>query len=180
VAEDETIKIRKVLGGRVMREEEIVSLLKGETIGPFDDFRSKKGKLFTASLSMKNGKVEFIFSRCRRGDQHRQHTAIQAAWPVSGRSNPGFDTPAAYMSESALNGNQEMGLRISKVILGCRIDRDAVVQLLEKGKTGLISGFVSKKRKPFDAYLTLDAKGKLSFEFPPRRKNERRKKSGTA
>lgn len=180
VAEDETIKIRKVLGGRVMREEEIVSLLKGETIGPFDDFRSKKGKLFTASLSMKNGKVEFIFPDAEEEintDSIRQSEPLGLS-PVD--QTPVFDTPAAYMSESALNGNQEMGLRISKVILGRRIDRDAVVQLLEKGKTGLISGFVSKKRKPFDAYLTLDAKGKLSFEFPPRRKNERRKKSGTA
>ena len=61
VSEDETIKIRKVLGGRVMREEEIVALLKGETIGPFDDFRSKQGKPFTASVTFKNGKVEFLF-----------------------------------------------------------------------------------------------------------------------
>jgi DNA topoisomerase-3 len=95
-------------------------------------------------------------------------------------NTPVFDTPAAFMSESALNGDQDKGLRISKVILGRRIDREAIVQLLEKGRTELISGFVSKKKKPFDAYLLLDDRGKLSFEFPPRRKREGRKKSGTA
>jgi DNA topoisomerase III len=180
VSEDETLKIRKVLGGRVMREEEIVSLLKGETIGPFDDFRSKQGKLFTASLTMKNGKVEFIFPDSEGAidtDRIRQSEPLGLS-PVD--QTPVFDTPAAFMSESALNGDQEKGLRISKIILGRRIDRDVVVQLLEKGKTDLISGFVSRKKKPFDAYLLLDARGKLSFEFPPSRKKEGRKKSGTA
>jgi DNA topoisomerase III len=180
MSEDETIKIRKVLGGRVMREEEIVSLLNGETIGPFDDFRSKQGKLFTASLSMKDGKVEFIFPDAENGldtDKIKQSDPLGLS-PID--RTPVFDAGTAFMSESALNGDQEKGLRISKVILGRRIEQDSIVQLLEKGKTGLISGFVSKKKKPFDAYLILDAKGKLSFEFPPRRKKERGKQSGTA
>ncbi|HHO47099.1 MAG TPA: DNA topoisomerase III [Desulfobacteraceae bacterium] len=180
VSEDETIKIRKVLGGRVMREEEIVALIRGETIGPFDDFRSKQGKLFTAALTMKGGKVEFIFPES--GDELDTERIKQSEplglSPID--NTPVFDTPAAFMSESALNGDQKKGLRISKVILGRRIDREAIVQLLEKGRTELINGFVSKKKKPFDAYLLLDDKGKLTFEFPPRRKREGRKKSGTA
>ena len=61
-------------------------------------------------------------------------------------------------------------MRISKVILGRRLDREHISQLLTSGRTELINGFISKKKKPFDAFLLLDAKGKLTFEFPPRKK----------
>jgi len=179
VSEDEQIKIRKVLGGRVMRSKEIAALIKGETIGPFDDFRSKQGKPFTASLTLKNGKVDFLFPDTV--DQLDTETIKQSTplglSPVD--NTPVFETPAAFMSESAINGDQEKGLRISKIILGRRIDPDYIVQLLNKGKTELISGFISKKKKSFDAYLLLDAKGKLTFEFPPRAKKGRGTQTGT-
>jgi len=80
------------------------------------------------------------------------------------------------MSESALDGDKKKGLRIGKIILGRRIDREYVEQLLKDGKTELINGFISKKKRPFDAYLLLDDKGKLTFEFPPRKKKTSKKK----
>ena len=45
-----------------MKTPEIIALIKGETIGPFGDFRSKKGKPFTASVRLKNNKVDFMFA----------------------------------------------------------------------------------------------------------------------
>jgi DNA topoisomerase-3 len=177
VSADEKIKLRKVLGGRVMRQEEIVDLLEGKTIGPYADFRSKGGKLFTASLALKEGKVEFIFPDATdRLDQEeiRQSPPLGLS-PVD--QTQVFETPAAFMSESALNGDKEKGLRISKVILGRRIDPEHISQLLATGKTALIKGFISKKKKPFDAYLLLDGKGKLSFEFPPRKPRKGSKKT---
>ena len=44
-------------------------------------------------------------------------------------------------------------------------------QLLDKGKTDLLQGFVSKKNKrKFAAHLTIDlGSGKLGFEFAPRK-----------
>ncbi len=35
MSEDQKISIRKILGGRMLTEDEVVALLKGETIGPF-------------------------------------------------------------------------------------------------------------------------------------------------
>ena len=87
-----------------------------------------------------------------------------------------FETPTGFLSASALDGDQNKGLRISKMILGRRLDPDHIRQLLASGRTELITGFISKKKKPFDAYLLLDAKGKLSFEFPPRAKKGPAKK----
>lgn len=84
------------------------------------------------------------------------------------------------MSESALSGESKKGLRISKMILGRRIDPDHIAQLLTNGKTDLISGFISKKKRPFDAYLLLDDKGKLSFDFPPRKKKGGKNKAANS
>jgi len=84
------------------------------------------------------------------------------------------------MSESAMDGDQQNGLRISKMILGRRIDKDHIIQLLDRGKTELITGFISRRKKPFDAYLLLDSKGKITFEFPPRKSRSRARKTNSA
>lgn len=180
ISEDGTIKIRKVLGGRVMAPEEIIGLLRGEILGPFNDFRSKQGKQFTASIKMTAGRIEFIFPET---NSHLDQDEIRKSEPLGISPvdrTPVYETPAAYMSESALEGDQQKGLRISKMILGRRIDKDHISQLLESGKTELITGFTSKRKKPFDAYLLLDDKGKISFEFPPRKSRGKARKSNSA
>jgi len=167
---DKSLVIRKVLGGRVMEEAEIVALIAGQTLGPFSDFRSKKGKPFTASVRITNSKVEFLFADSTAEldlDEIRQQEPLGES-PID-RTRV-FETPAGFLSESALEGDQKKGLRISKVILGRRLEREHISQLLTQGRTDLIDGFISKKKKPFDAFLLLDAKGKLTFEFPPRGK----------
>ncbi len=169
VSEDGKIKVRKILGGRVMNPQEIASLLKGETLGPFNDFRSKKGKTFTASIMMKNGKVEFIFADTTSDlniDDIKKSPSLGLS-PID--KTPVFDTPSVYMSESALLGDEAKGLKISKLILSKPITPAHISQLLEKGKTELIKGFISKKKKPFDAFLLLGKNGKISFDFPPRK-----------
>lgn len=167
---DKSLMIRKVLGGRVMDEAEIVALIAGQTLGPFSDFRSKKGKSFTASVRITNSKVEFLFADSTAEldlDEIRQQEPLGES-PID-RTRV-FETPAGFLSESALEGDQKKGLRISKIILGRRLEREHISQLLSQGRTDLIDGFISKKKKPFDAFLLLDAKGKLTFEFPPRGK----------
>jgi DNA topoisomerase-3 len=170
VSEDEAVSIRKILGGRMLKSEEVVALVRGETIGPFSDFRSKKGKAFTASVRLdQNRRVEFLFADST-DDLDRESilaTAPLGTSPID--STKVYETPMAYMSESSLDGDRKKGLRISKIILSKEISPDHVKQLLSKGKTELIKGFISKKRKAFDAYLLLDKNGKVSFEFPPRK-----------
>lgn len=169
-SEDTKIRIRKILGGRIMEADEVVRLIRGETIGPFMDFRSKKGKPFTASVRLHNSKIEFLFADSTDQldkDEIKQQEPLGQS-PID--QTKVYETPAAFMSESALDGDREKGLRISKVILGRRIDPDHIEQLLKRGKTDLINGFISKKKRPFDAYLVLDDKGKLGFEFPPRKR----------
>ena len=176
-SEDNTLMIRKVLGGRIMEEEEIVRLIRGETLGPYSDFRSKKGKPFTASVRIHESKVDFQFADSS-ADLDLAEIKKQDPLGVSPVDNTSvYETPMAFMSESAIEGDKKKGLRIGKVILGRRIDPDYIEQLLKDGKTELINDFISKKKRPFDAYLLLDDKGKLGFEFPPRKKRARKKQA---
>ena len=169
VSEDGKITIRKILGGRVMNEDEIVRLLQGETLGPYSDFRSKRGKQFTASVRLGNNRIEFIFA----GSTDDLDIEAIKSGPSLGTSpmdqTQVYETPAGYMSASALDGDEKKGLKIGKIILSREITPDHIRQLLTQGKTELITGFISKKKRPFDAYLLLAKNGKISFEFPPRK-----------
>lgn len=167
-SEDGKIVIRKVLGGRRMEPEEIVALLRDRKIGPLTGFRSKAGKPFTAVLRLTDAnKVEFVFEG---GDGEKPEIVNPepvGVSPVDG--SPVFETLTAYMSQSALDGDEKKGFRIGKAILGKTLDRENVARMLKGEKTALIQGFQSSKtRRFFDAYLKLSKTGKLEFEFPPR------------
>ncbi len=173
-SEDGAISIRKSLGGRTMSEEEVIALLSGKTIGPFSDFWSRQGKPFTASLCLEQNKVVFQFAAA---PDTLNIEAIKAA-PSLGLSpidqTPVYETPSSYMSATALEGEKKKGLRINKIILGRAIAPQHIQQLLGEGRTELITGFISRWKRPFDAFLLLDATGKVSFEFPPRVKKEKK------
>jgi len=55
--------------------------------------------------------------------------------------------------------------KLSKTILGCEISKEQAQKLLTTGKTDLLEGFISKRGRPFSAYLKLED-GKVGFEFP--------------
>ncbi|MBW1749852.1 MAG: DNA topoisomerase III, partial [Deltaproteobacteria bacterium] len=117
-SEDNTLMIRKVLGGRIMEEEEIVRLIRGETLGPYSDFRSKKGKPFTASVRIRESKVDFQFADST-ADLDLAEIQKQEPLGVSPVDNTRvYETPMAFMSESAIEGDKKKGLRIGKIILG--------------------------------------------------------------
>ncbi|MCP3930141.1 MAG: DNA topoisomerase III, partial [Bacteroidetes bacterium] len=173
ISKDEKISIRKILGGRVMSQEEIVAILEGKTLGPFSDFRSKKGKPFTATIRLTNNKIEFLFANST-DDLDIEAIKKGTILGYSPTDNTGvYETPTGYMSESAMNNDTKKGIKISKIILSKELKPENITQLLTKGKTDLIEGFISKKRRPFDAYLLLEKNGKISFDFPPRKSKKK-------
>ena len=162
ISDNEQIVIRKVLGGRIMQQDEVVSLIKGETLGPFNNFRSKKGKSFAASIRLTNNKVDFLFADTTNDLDLAsiKQTGSLGKSPID--QTAVYETPTAFMSESAFGSNVKKALKISKMILSKEITAENVRQMLSSGKTELIKGFISKRKKPFDAYLLLDKQGKIS------------------
>ncbi len=57
--------------------------------------------------------------------------------------------------------------RIGRLMCQKPITRENAIQLIGDGKTELIKGFISKKGRPFDAFLKREGP-KFSWEFPPR------------
>ncbi|AZZ58454.1 DNA topoisomerase 3 [Riemerella anatipestifer] len=60
-------------------------------------------------------------------------------------------------------------------VCGKQVNDEAIMALLENGKTTLLKGLKSKAGKSFDAYLVLQEDSSTSFEFPPRSKNKKGK-----
>ena len=75
----------------------------------------------------------------------------------------------AYICEKATGPSKTCDFRSGKVILQREIPREQMVKLLTTGKTDLLPKFISKKGRPFSAYLVLGKDGKVSFEFEPRK-----------
>jgi len=79
-----------------------------------------------------------------------------------------FDTEAGYLCEKSQADARPCKFKIGKEILGQPIEVAQAQKLLETKKTDLMEKFISKAGKPFPAYLVMDEKGKVTFEFPPR------------
>jgi len=79
-----------------------------------------------------------------------------------------FEGPTDYVCEKSQAEARACKFKTSKVILQQPIEREQVVKLLAKGKTDLMTKFISKAGRPFPAHLILEENGKIGFEFGPR------------
>ena len=69
--------------------------------------------------------------------------------------------------------------KTGKIILDRPIEKEQVVKLLQTGKTDLLTKFISKKGRPFSAYLATDENGKIGFEFEQKKTKIDAKKTKT-
>jgi DNA topoisomerase-3 len=134
------------------------------------------GRAFSAVVKLgAEKKPEFEFED-GNGSSEEAGTDLTTLTPVAPcpvcKAGNVYELEKAYACENHLHSKpgKTCELRIGKVILQKSISTEQMRKLLTEGKTGLIAGFVSKKGKarPFSAFLKLDEKGKISWEFPPR------------
>ena len=157
---------------RQLEVAEAEVLLKTKTVGPLQGFRSKLGRTFAAILKLNaEFKVEFDFGNNNNNEKGEpiDFTGQQpiGKCPVCGLRI--FETETQYVCEKLGLKTDGCTFRSGKTILQRKIERDQMVRLLETNKTDLLKGFISKRGRPFSAFLVLDKKtGKVSFEFAPR------------
>lgn len=77
-----------------------------------------------------------------------------------------FEGPETYLCERSQLDAKKCTFKTGKVVLQQPVDREQVKKLLAKGKTDLLTQFISKAGKPFPAHLKLAERGKVEFEFP--------------
>src|SRR5437867_7675561 len=76
-----------------------------------------------------------------------------------------FTHENSYICERSQADRKACKFKLSKTILGRDISKEQARKLLSAGKTDLLDSFISKRGRPFSAYLKLED-GKVSFEFP--------------
>jgi len=74
----------------------------------------------------------------------------------------------AYVCEKSLGPDKSCDFRSGRIILQRPIEREQMQKLLATGRTDLLHRFISKKGRPFSAFLVRGADGKAGFEFAPR------------
>lgn len=172
-SEDGVYNIGKILGGRKLPENELENLLKNRQIGPFDNFRSKAGKNFSAMLKInEENRVEFVFEKSSDDQDEKidlsKFPKIEGVFWPDGSSI--IETPTAYVSENYYRDAEKSPFRIGRTLLGRSLPIEQIKKLCKEGKTDLLDKFRSNKTKRlFSAHLTLDEKGKIGFEFAERK-----------
>jgi hypothetical protein len=85
--------------------------------------------------------------------------------PVCG--SPVYEQEMNYICEKTAR-RDGCTFRVGRIILQRPIEREEMEKLLATGRTDLLEKFISKKGRPFKAYLVSGAGGKVGFEFEPR------------
>jgi hypothetical protein len=164
--------IWKIISGRLFEGKEIEQLIRDRQLGPLQGFRSRMGKPFAAVLKLNaENKAEFDFGPDQRNGEGQaaevDFTGQQPVGKCPKCGNQVFETAMAFVCEKSVGANRSCDFRASKVILQQAMERAQVEKLLSTGKTDLLTKFISKKGRPFKAFLVVKD-GKVAFEFEPR------------
>ncbi|MBI4189437.1 MAG: DNA topoisomerase III [Betaproteobacteria bacterium] len=161
----------KILAGRQLEPAEVEALITLRRIGPLQGFRSRIGKPFNTQLRLSaEFKVEFDFGQ-GADDAAAQPLDFSDQQPLGACPKCGgrvFSHGVAYLCEKAVGPARSCDFRSGKIILQRSIEPEQMKKLLATGKTDLLHRFISKKGRPFSAFLARGSDGKVSFEFAPR------------
>jgi len=162
--------IWKVVSSREFAPEEIETLITKRSVGPLTGFRSRVGKPFAAVVRLTpEFRAEFDFGRPADGEVEKvDFTGLTPLGPCPKCGGRIFEQPMAYICENSVNANRTCDFRSGRVILQRPIEREEIQKLLATGRTDLLHRFISRKGRPFSAFLVRGADGKVGFEFAPR------------
>jgi DNA topoisomerase III len=179
--------IWKTIAGRLLSREEFETLVRDKHVGPLSGFRSRKGKRFPAVLKLGDDfKAEFDFGPNGQENGAAQPVDFSGQEPLGKCPKCGarvFELGMSYLCENSVGPNKTCDFRAGKIILQQPVDREQMKKLLSTGKTDLLPRFISRKGRPFKAFLVLSDKKDVGFEFEkrePKTKKERKTKEPVA
>lgn len=157
----------KILAGRQFEVAEMEELITQHEVGPLQGFRSRMGRLFNANIKLTD-ELEMKFDFGENNDDSTEKVdfsdqeSLGKCLKCNGRV---FEYGINYICENTIGAARTCDFKTGKIILKRPIEREQVTKLLHSGKTDLLSKFISKKGRPFSAYLVADKNGKTRFEF---------------
>lgn len=164
--------IWKVVSSREFAPEEIETLIAKRSVGPLTGFRSRMGKPFAAMVRLTpEFRAEFDFGRSAdsEGLSKVDFSGLTPLGPCPKCGGRVFEQPMAYVCENSANPAQRCDFRSGRIILQRPIEPEEIQKLLATGKTDLLHRFISRKGRPFSAFLVRAADGKVGFEFAAKR-----------
>ncbi|MBU3665584.1 MAG: DNA topoisomerase III [Chthoniobacterales bacterium] len=177
----------KTVSGRELEPEEVRALLDTGSVGPIKGFKSKMGRPFEAKLALSEAtgwKTTFDFGDggVRNNEPFNKDAATMVVEKCPVCENGAiYDAGNAFACEHALAPEKKCAFRMGKTILQREISADDVRKICAEGKTALLTKFISKKGRPFNAFLVLDKKsGKVGFEFEERKPKTPKKTAAAA
>ena len=169
----------KTMASRQFEPEEVRELLTKGRVGPLQGFRSKMGRPFEAVVKLgAEKKPQFDFDENGLDAEQKIDTEKHEALGLCPVCKKGqvYVLERAYACENAVASPKTCSFRVSKMILHRDIPKEQVQKLIATGKTDLLPKFISKKGRPFSAYLKLE-NGKVGFEFAERTPRSKKPRS---
>ena len=176
-----TFRTGKIILQQAMEPAQIVKLLNEGKTDLLKGFVSKRtNRKFEAFLVLKDGGTAFEFVPREKKGSGRAAKTPREPMPkldFTGKEPLGkcpkcggkiFDTEAGYICEKSQVETKPCRFKISKTILEQAIELEQAQKILATGKSDQLDKFISKSGKPFPAFLVMDKKGKITFEFPDR------------
>lgn len=151
-----------------LTESQVKELLTNGRTGTIRGFKSKTGKKFDARVALnrdEGGKVtglKFDFTDL-------EPVKIKdVKCPICGGEI--IQTPFGYGCANYSKDNQESCKFAIGTIAGVKLKEAQVKELLLRGRTEVIKGFIAKTGMMFDAPLKLTPEGQVTFDFPEKPK----------
>jgi DNA topoisomerase-3 len=167
----------KIILQQEISPEQVKKLLAEGKTELLKGFISKKtNRKFEAFLIVKDGKTAFEFPvREKKGKTRSSEpppkidfTGKEVIGKCPKCGGNVCDTEAGYLCEKSQSETKPCKFKIGKVILEQPIEPEQAKKILADKKSDQLDKFISKAGKPFPAFLVMDAKGKITFDFPSR------------
>jgi DNA topoisomerase-3 len=139
------------------------------------------GRLFNANIKLTD-EFEMRFDFGNESEENTKDVDFTGQAPLGKCPKCGnsvFEHGMHYICEKSVGTMRSCDFRTGKIILDRAIEKEQVVKLLQSGKTDLLTKFISKKKRPFSAYLAIDENGKIGFEFEQKKTKSADKKTKT-
>ena len=158
-----------VLCHRPFSPEEIAQLTGPEKqVGPFENFISKRGRPFTATLKLgDNARLQWEFPP--RGEGRKAAKVKRKEFPVNpeplGKCPKHRDADVVETPTDFKCLEEGCKLEVPRELCKREIKREEVQAMLKDKVSPLLEGFVSKRGKAFSAALKINMRKRGGFEF---------------
>jgi DNA topoisomerase-3 len=167
-SQDGEFMVYKIISSRKIEESEVRELVTKGVVGPLDGFMSVKTRnRFAASLRLVKDEETGKWKAALDFGDKADLATLTPFWTDPRTSAELCEAGNNFILRERDGDGWKQTFRVGRIMCQKPLTREHAMQLIEAGKTELIKGFISRKGRPFDAFLKRED-GRISWEFPPR------------